>query len=77
MSANPFSKDYQPKIDWKAQNLDKQRGTSVSMHVEEVRMEHREYGKMVGISKNERVSLLPKLFHVYSKAVPGKEGSKK
>ena len=67
---NPFSKDYKPQIDWKTQNLDKQRSTSVSMRVEEVRMEHRDYGKMVGITKEERVSLLPKHFHVYSKAVP-------
>ena len=71
MSNNPFSKDYQPKINWHAQNLDKQRGTAVSMHVEEVRMEHRDYGKVVGISKTERMNLLPKHFHVYSKAVPG------
>lgn len=70
MTNSPFSKDYQPKIDWKAQNLDKQRGTSVSMHVEEIRMDKRDYGKMSGITKEERVSLLPKHFHVYSKAVP-------
>lgn len=70
MSNSPFSKDYKPQIDWKTQNLDKQRSTSVSMRVEEVRMEHRDYGKMVGITKEERVSLLPKHFHVYSKAVP-------
>ena len=68
MSNSPFSKDYKPQIEWKAQNLDKQRGTAVSMHVEEIRMDNREYGKMAGISKTERVSLLPKLFHVYSKA---------
>ena len=71
MSANPFSKDYQPKLNWHAQNLDRQRATSVSIKVEEVRLEkNREYGKMAGISKTERVSLLPKNFHVYSKAVP-------
>lgn len=70
MTNSPFSKDYKPQIDWKTQNLDKQRSTSVSMRVEEVRMEHRDYGKMVGITKEERVSLLPKHFHVYSKAVP-------
>ena len=40
------------------------------MHVEEIRMDKRDYGKMSGISKTERVSLLPKQFHVYSKAVP-------
>ena len=70
MSNSPFSKDYKPQIDWKTQNLDKQRGTSVSTHVEEIRMDKRDYGKMSGISKTERVSLLPKQFHVYSKAVP-------
>ena len=71
MSSNPFSPNYQPKINWHAQNLDRQRATSVSIRVEEVRLEKdREYGKMVGISKTERVSLLPKHFHVYSKAAP-------
>lgn len=70
MSNSPFSKDYKPQIDWGAQNLDKQRGVAVSMHVEEIRLDKRDYGKLVGISKTERVSLLPKHFHVYSKALP-------
>lgn len=70
MSNSPFSPDYKPQIDWKTQNLDKQRGVAVSMHVEDIRMDRRDYGKMAGISKEERVSLLPKHFHVYSKAVP-------
>lgn len=70
MSINPFSKDYKPQLEWGAQNMDRQRGTSVSINVEKIRMEKREYGKMAGISKAERESLLPKHFHVYSKAVP-------
>ena len=70
---SPFSKDYKAQINWKGQNLDKQRAMSVSMRVEEVRMDNREYGKLTGISKNERENLLPRQFHVYSKAVPSKE----
>ena len=69
---SPFNPNYKSPINWRTQNLDKQRGTAVSMHVEGVRLENRDYGKVVGISKNERVSLLPKNFHVYSKAIPSK-----
>lgn len=55
------------RIKWGVQNLDSQRGKSVSQHLEVVRTENRNYGTLTGISKIE-ANLLPKLFHVYSKA---------
>ena len=73
MSNSPFSPDYKPQLSWGAQNLDKQRATAVSIQVEKERMANRDYGKLTGISKTERMNLLPKQFHVYSKAVPNKE----
>ena len=69
---SPFNPNYKPRINWTNQNLDKQRGIAVSMRVEEVRLDNRSYGKVTGISKNERENLLPRKFHVYSKAVPSK-----
>ena len=55
------------KTDWGAQNLDKQRAQSVAKRLEENRMEKPTYGTLTGIS-NKPVNLLPKVFHVYSKA---------
>ena len=55
------------RIKWSAQNLDSQRANSVSQRLEKARMENRGYGTVTGLSKTEP-NLLPKLFHVYSKA---------
>lgn len=69
---SPFSPNWKSPINWRTQNLDKQRGTAVSMQVEKERLSNENYGKLTGISKTERMNLLPKQFHVYSKAVPSK-----
>lgn len=69
---SPFNPNWKSPINWGTQNLDKQRSTAVSMQVEKERLANENYGKLTGISKSERVNLLPKQFHVYSKAVPSK-----
>ena len=58
------------KPKWGVQNLDKQRGQSVAQRLEEARMENRGYGTVTGLSKKAEINLLPKDFHVYSKAKP-------
>lgn len=56
------------RVKWGAQNLDNQRGTSVAKRLEEARLDNRGYGTVVGLSKKETVNLLPREFHVYSRA---------
>ena len=58
------------KPKWGVQNLDKQRAQSVAQRLEEARMENRGYGTVTGLSKKAEINLLPKDFHVYSKAKP-------
>ena len=72
MSNSPFSPDYKPKIDWGAQNLDKQRGNTVAKYLEKARLEDAAYDMKTGLKLSERDHLLPRDFHVYSKAVPSK-----
>lgn len=55
------------RIKWGLQNLDSKRGQSVAQRLEEARMENKNHGTVTGLSKKEP-NLLPKLFHVYSKA---------
>ena len=57
------------KPKWGVQNLDKQRAQSVAQRLEEARLDNRGYGTIAGLSAKE-VSLLPKVFHVYTKAKP-------
>ena len=72
MSNNPFSKDYKPKIDWHAQNMDKQRGDTVAKNLEQARLKDPAHDLKTGLKISERDFLLPRDFHVFSKAVPGK-----
>ena len=73
MSNSPFSQDYKPQINWGAQNLDRQRGDTVAKHLEQARLKDPAHDTKTGIKLNERDHLLPRHFHVYSKAVPGKK----
>ena len=73
MSNNPFSPDYKPQLNWGAQNLDKQRGDTVTKNLEKARLKNPAHDLKIGLTLNERISLLPRQFHVFSKAVPGKK----
>ena len=73
MSNSPFSPDYKPQLNWGAQNLDKQRGDTVTKNLEKARLKNPAHDLKIGRTLNERISLLPRQFHVFSKAVPGKK----
>ena len=68
MSNSPFSKNYKPKLEWGAQNLDKQRGETVAKHLEQARLKDPAHDTKTGLKISERDQMLPKKFHVYSKA---------
>ena len=74
MTNSPFSKDYKPQLDWGAQNLDKQRGETVAKHLEKSRLKDPAHDLKTGLTLSERDHLLPKNFHVYSRAVPSTKG---
>lgn len=74
MTNSPFSKDYRPRLDWGAQNLDKQRGETVAKHLEKSRLKDPAHDMKTGLTLSERDQLMPKHFHVYSKAVPSTKG---
>lgn len=51
------------------QNKDASRGSNVSKSLEQARIKNKGYGTLQGISKKDsRINLLPRDFHVYSKA---------
>lgn len=58
------------KLNWSTQNLMHGVSKKVTEKLETARMENRDYGTLKGISSKDRVSLLPKKFHIYQKAVP-------
>ena len=70
MSNSPFSKDYKPRLDWGAQNLDRQRGDTVAKNLEKARLKDPAHDMKTGLTLSERDHLIPKQFHVYSRAVP-------
>ena len=70
MTNSPFSPDYKPRLDWGAQNLDRQRGETVAKNLEKSRLANPAHDMKTGLTLNERISLLPRHFHVFTK--PGK-----
>lgn len=58
------------------QSLEWRRGQSVSRSIEKKRLEQSTYGTLTGVTKKE-IPLLPRQFHVYSKAGTANTKAKK
>lgn len=69
---SPFNPNYKAKIEWRAQNLDKQRGDTVTRLVNDARKRNHEPGATNVTGRNPHGLLDPKHFHVYMKARPSK-----
>ena len=65
---SPFNANYQAKIDWKKQQIFKSAAETSTKNLEKARMANANHDRKVGLVLNEHDRLLPKLFHVYTRA---------
>lgn len=65
---SPFSTEYKAQIDWSKQQLFKTTSEIATKKLEKNRLKDASFDLRIGTVVGQRDSLLPKLFHVYSKA---------
>lgn len=64
----PFSEQYQPKINWRPMQQQKDSGTTVTKNLELARIKDALHDSKNGLLISQHDRLLPKKFHVYTRA---------
>lgn len=65
---SPFNPEYKAKIDWKKQQLFQTTSETATKKLEKNRMKNSNFDMRIGGLVGPKDSLLPKKFHVYTRA---------
>lgn len=65
---SPFNENYKAQINWRPLQQLKDNGAIVTKNLEKSRIKDPNHDKKNGVVLNQHDRLMPKLFHIYSKA---------
>ena len=65
---SPFNENYQAKINWRSAQIQKNNSLTTTKNLEAARMKDPNHDKKVGVVLNQHERLMPKKFHIYSRA---------